>query len=226
MIPRVAFVLVLCSLAAVLVVAAAAEGRFDRLPPQPYFPPQFASVLPMNCDAEGARWPDQVRPAVRTERLINDVEADWFGSHLRAAQERSLWQPPSEPGAHTLRFLWLRTFHAPAVLRIDEQAPGKFRLTATLLQGQGGYGPGRVERRVTRLLSTDEAGAYQRAYSRVEGLPQIGCESGVDGSEWVVEIREHGRYRLLKRWTPASGAFHDLGVLLIGFSGWNPKPIY
>jgi hypothetical protein len=46
------------------------------------------------------------------------------------------------------------------------------------------------------------------------------------GAEWVFEMREPGHYALLKRWTPASGAVHDLGVLLIGFTGWNPKPVY
>ncbi|RAK51137.1 hypothetical protein [Phenylobacterium soli] len=226
MIPRVAFVLVLCSLAAVVVVAAAAAGRFDRLPPQPYFPRQFAQASLMYCDPEGARSPDQARAGVRSEQLVDNLEANWFGSHLRAAQERSLWQPASELRGRTLRFLWLRSFHAPAVIRIDEPARGTYWLTATLLQGNGGYEPGRIDRRVTRRLSPEEAEAYEKAYSQLASLPRIGCGNGADGSEWIIETRDQGRYSLLKRWTPASGTFHDLGVLLIGFTGWNPKPIY
>lgn len=226
MVPRVAFMLVLGALAAVFITAAAAQGWFHRLPPQPYFPPQFAEARAMPCDPEGDPWPDRPHAAPRLERLIGESEADWYGLHLRAAQERSLWRPPGESGGRTFRFLWLRSFHAPAVLRIDERDPGQFWLTATLLQGQGGYDPGMIDRRVVRALTKEEAAAYQRAYSRVAGLPQIGCGRGVDGSTWVFETREQGRYSLLKRWTPASGAFHDLGVLLIGFTGWKPEPLY
>lgn len=225
MVPRVAFVLVLCALAAVFINAAAAQGWFDRLPPQPYFPPQFAEARSMPCDPEGDPWPEQSHAEPPLERLVDDFEADWYGLHLRAAQEQSLWSPPSESG-RTFRFLWLRSFHAPAVLRVDERAPGQFWLTATLLQGKGGHEPGMIDRRLVRRLSKEEATAYQRAYRRVVGLPQIGCGRGADGSMWVFEAREQGRYSLLKRWTPASGAFHDLGVLLISFTGWKPEPLY
>jgi hypothetical protein len=229
MIPRVAFVMVLGALAGALVVAAAAEGRLDRLPPQPYFPAALSKVHHIDCDPEGALWPEQISDTRWDAPVVDKFEADWFGTHLRAAQELSLSRPPTGEGpspARSLRFTWLRSFHAPVIIRVDETPAGAMQLTGKLLSGYGGYGPGGISRRLTRTLTREEAAVLDRL--RVEALDRspVGCGAGADGARWIVEARDGAGYRLVQRWSPVSGPVHDLGMLLVGYTGWKVEPVY
>src|SRR5207253_2179117 len=124
-----------------LVLAVAAEGILDYLPPQPYFPAALRRVAVADCDKGGQRWPSFGTSAdFRREAgpVIPDFEADWYALHWRAAHERSLYEASTKPetrSTRTLRFTWLRTFHAPVIVRVDEVASGQIRLTAKELDG-------------------------------------------------------------------------------------------
>lgn len=231
MIPRIAFPLVLCALAIALVAALGAEGRLDRLPPQPYFPAVLSEPHRIACDPEGALWPEQVTDTYWDRPVIDEVESEWFGSHLQAAQETSLSQRPSTQGpqpTRTIRFTWLRSFHAPVVIRIDEASNGGLQLTAKLLSGYGGYGPGRIVRRIERPLTNPEAAALKAKLARIDlfDLTPVGCGGGVDGSEWILEASDATRYHLARRWSPQGGPVHDVGALLLADTGWKLDPIY
>jgi hypothetical protein len=222
MIPRVTVPFVLLALAAGLVVGAAAEGGLDAWPPQPYFPADLRRAVPAPCPS------DAPLRAARSEPVVDAFRADWFGRQLRAAHELSLSQPPDRRRAPrtSLRFLWLRTWHAPVVVRVDERAPGDLWLTAKQLSGTGGYGPGKINRTLVRALTPDEASGFRRAYKSVAGLAPLECGGGADGAEWVLETREAGRYRLVRRWSPTAGPVREVGTVLLGFTGWNTAPVY
>ncbi|TAJ69884.1 MAG: hypothetical protein EPO51_20370 [Phenylobacterium sp.] len=218
------FVMALGVMGMAIVVAAAGEGRFDRLPPQQYFPTAFRNLTTVVCARDGVANVEQLRG-------IEDFEAEWYSTHLRAAQEASLYLASQEVASRetrTYRFTWLRSFHAPVVVRIDELRGGAMRLTAKKLSGAGGYGPGRVEARVERLLTRDEVSRLNKTLStgQVLDLPPRDCSPGVDGANWIVEASERGSYRYINRWSPERGPVRDLGVLLLGFTGWRLDPIY
>ncbi|HEX2558444.1 hypothetical protein, partial [Phenylobacterium sp.] len=174
MIPPYVLVLSLGMVGAALLTAAAAEGRFDRLPEQQYLPASFEEPT-VTCGHGG---PEASRPVKR--EVASAFEARWYSSHWRAAQERSLYVASLAPGAEgtrTYRFTWLRSFHQPVVVRIDDQASGEMRLTATMLSGDGGFSPGRIARRVERVLSAAEAAALREAVtsSKVFDLAPADC---------------------------------------------------
>ena len=50
-------------------------------------------------------------------------------------------------------------------------------------------------------------------------LPEIHDQSGLDGWRWTIEGRDSERYHSSECWCPQDGAFHDLGSLLVKFSG-------
>lgn len=217
-------VMVLGVLGMAVAVAAAGEGRFDRLPPQQYFPTALRNLATVVCTRDGVARVGQLRG-------IEDFEIEWYSTHLRAAQEASLYLASRDVTSRengTYRFTWLRSFHAPIIVRIDERPGGARRLIAKKLSDSGGYGPGRVEARVERTLTQDEVTRLNKALStgHVLDLPPRDCGPGVDGANWIVEASERGRYRYINRWSPERGPVRDLGVLLIGFTGWDLEPIY
>jgi hypothetical protein len=146
---------------------------------------------------------------------------DWYSKHLRAANEPSLSCGPSG-SEETYRFTWLRTFHAPVVVRVAWSGD-QGELVATVLDGAGGYEPGKIEKTVKRALTAAEWKALAAAIART-GLWKMALVDrsggvGVDGAEWVVEGRHGDEYHLVTRWSPDRGAYRDLGLLFVRLSG-------
>nr|QQZ49619.1 hypothetical protein JKL49_22365 [Phenylobacterium glaciei] len=162
--------------------------------------------------------------------IVDDIEAEWYQKFWRAAQEPSLYlaSRTSPKTTLTYRFTWLRTFHQPVIVRVDETADGGWRLRAKQLSGHGGYSPGGVQKVVDRRLSDAEAAKLRltMSASRVFEQPQIGCQEGTDGSRWLLEANDHGRYRYLNRWTPESGSVRETGLIMLGFTGWTFERVY
>lgn len=162
------------------------------------------------------------RPSQR--KLMDDFRADWYGGQLRAAGEAPIFGNRTP----TLRFTWLRTFHAPVMVRLDTAADGAVRMTATELSGKGGYEPGGVARRIERPLTPEEGAALTRVVEAADlaDLEPMECDPGFDGAQWIVESAGPGGYRLVERWSPEDGAVRDLGLHLLGLTGWTYDPIY
>jgi hypothetical protein len=220
----IAFVTALVVMGITIVVAVAADGRLDWLPRQDYFPPSYRTTH-VQCVAE--RYPDM---AGRT-LMVDDVEAEWYPQHWRAAQEPSLYLASRSAAAKhalTYRFTWLRSFHAPVIVRLDETSDGGMRLRAKQLSGHGGYSPGKPLKALDRQLTGAEVAELRRAVaaSRLFEQPQIGCLEGTDGSNWLIEANDHGQYRYLKRWTPERGPVRETGLMLLGFTGWTFDEVY
>lgn len=233
MIPRLFLPTALGAIGMSLITALAAEGRLDYLPPQPYFPASFTSSTQIACDMEGGRWGDLgLDPASPKSLLLSDFDANWYGLVWRAAQERSLYEASgkwSSADRRSVRFTWLRTFHPPVVVRIDETAPHQFRLTAKELgEGKGGYSGGPITRRVTRDLTPAEGAQVERALSadRVLSLPQTGCGRDSDGAMWIIDANDHGSYRFVQRWRPTEGPVRRFGDLMLDLTGWTLEPRY
>lgn len=142
----------------------------------------------------------------------------WYSGQLRAMDEPALG-PTQNP---VYRFTWLRSFHHPVAIRINAEM-GRFRLTAVELDGAGGYKPGKVLRRREIDLSPTQ---FQELDTLVRSsgfweLPAHEESNGLDGSEWIIEAVSGGRYHVVTRWTPASGAVHRIGEHMLLLSGWS-----
>src|SRR5687768_4530953 len=89
------------------------------LPGDPRFPAYSGpAYFPASLGEPAIRCP-AADPA-RLQPLLSDFERDWYSRQLAAAGEPSLYLASrSAPGPATLRFTWLRTFHAPVFIRIE-----------------------------------------------------------------------------------------------------------
>lgn len=187
-----------------------------------YLPPELSKTW-WTC-----KWPSQ---QVERKQTISDFEADWYPAYWRAAREPSLYAAARGSGgrlATTYRFTWLPSFDPPVFVRVDEDADGAMRLTATQLKGYGGYGAGAPDRQVSRILSPDETGRIRTALAstRVFAEPQIGCDHLTDGAMWIVEANQGGQYHYVNRHSPLDGPVRELGLAFLGLTGWTFARIY
>jgi hypothetical protein len=112
----------------------------------------------------------------------------WFGRQLRAMREPTLRGPRSLAGnRRRFRLLVLPSFSPAYAYRVDEDARGRHILTWVMLDGAGGYAPGRVAGRESRPLSASEAEGLQRAIdnARLADLPRQHV-TGSDGDDIIV----------------------------------------
>lgn len=170
----------------------------DRPAVECYFPKQ---VVPYNDAFDGSR-------------------RDWYATHLSAMEEPSLLAQGREERA--LRFLWLRSFHRPVAVRVSDSS-GAMRLTAVELDGFGGGRPGKAARRIDRALSDEEVQEFHQLVSAasVWSAPVKQETQGRDGAQWVFEVVNGDRYRLVERWSPENDPMRDLGIGLLELTEWE-----
>ena len=195
-----------------------------------YFPPAlFESIEP--CPYPSGRTGDPV---------MDDFQSRWYSRHLRAAGEPRLGgaAPRHEvSGVGVLRFTWLRTFHAPVMVRVEATADGGLTLIATELTGAGGYEPGGIARRLERSLSAEETAQLAAMITQTDVLeltPSNDCPMidentiivGADGARWIIEANGSTGYRYVNRWSPEDGPVRDLGLHLVALTGWSYDSVY
>jgi hypothetical protein len=186
--------------------------------------------------APGALFPDYLLTTKRgcdaqlgEQSILSDFTSKWYSSHLKAAGEKSLIDSAAtSPQKVHLRFTWLRSFHRPVVVRINEQANGTAVIEAKMLSGAGGYEPGKIAKRVHRDLTASEWSALKAQIGRSELSHETpgNCDLGLDGAQWVLETVTDGRYAFFERWSPDDGSVRDVGVAMLRLTGFPLEPIY
>jgi hypothetical protein len=150
-----------------------------------------------------------------------EFAGDWYGSQLRAMAEPPL---PCSSGSEVYRFTWLRTFHHPIAVRVEVSADGaRGEVSAIELDGAGGYEPGATLRRFSGELDAASVDQLRNKFSTAGFWSMAPAEErlGRDGAEWILEANGDQGYHLAVRWSPKSGATRDLGLHLLGLTGWN-----
>lgn len=159
--------------------------------------------------------------------LSPDV-VDWYSKHLTVAGEPTLLPAPTPSRAtnSAYRFIWLRSFDKPVVVRIQEGSNGALFMTASRLSGMGGYEPGKVEARIERELTASEKRWLLRAFAAADRLrlKAVTCGNGNDGAAWIFEALDGGAYRYVDRWSPKTGPVRALGLMMLSFTGWELGP--
>lgn len=198
--------------AALIVAAALCTGIFLML--------RVPSVEPHSTCME-TKSQLEYFPAASPESAVrlDAFDRDWYSKYLRAMHEPSLACETRQP---VYRFLWLRSFEDPIVVRIEKRGDGMFLAAVRLgIARDGGFGE--EVARIERALSRREIDAIDRtlADARIWDAPDIQRLTGLDGAQWIVEARDGKRYRLHKAWSPARGRVHDLGMAFIAATGWS-----
>lgn len=162
--------------------------------------------------------------------LINEIELDWYAKHWDAANEPSMFELSrtlAKSQRESIRFTWLRTFHAPVMVRIERTGDAA-AIVAKQLSGQGGYDPGIVERTLSRSLTPDELArlnAMLKETAVFSETPKL-CNLGLDGSQWIVERASADGYKFVNRWSPESGSVRVFGDFALGLTGWKFEERY
>jgi hypothetical protein len=133
---------------------------------------------------------------------LSAFEAQWFCGHLRAAGEARL------SGERVFRFTYLPTFDAPRIVVIRAHGQ-EWVVSAKVLGGKGGYEPGILVRTTERKLSADEVRLLLQRLenARMWQPTDIQQELGTDGSEWLLEGQQDGKYAFHKVWSPEESTF-------------------
>lgn len=122
-----------------------------------------------------------------------------YSQFLSAMNEPILFN--AEP-AKVFRFTWLRTFHNPVVIGLRNEND-KITLYWKVCDGMGGYDPGFIvvnQSKKLTLAAWNEfsnkinAMNFWNVSSRGTGI------SGVDGSVWILEGQDSGKYQVVESW--------------------------
>jgi hypothetical protein len=140
----------------------------------------------------------------------DDFVREWWSSSLQRMEEPSL--SCDGVGVEGYRLLVVPTWGPALAIRIGALR-ARTRLSVALLNGQGGYDQGHLERLSSRELFAAERRKIVRAIHDAGfwNMPTVDYERrGFDGTEYILEGRSGDRYRVVHRWSPESGTFHDL----------------
>jgi hypothetical protein len=208
-----------------------------RRMPMKIFAASCSAILASSVSAAGTVYfpPAFAKASVRCERgaqeIVSDLENRWYSSHLSAAKEPSLYVALTRRKgtiSSQLRFTWLRSFHPPVVVRIDRTGTNSPVLVAKQLSGAGGYAPGTISKSLERPLSATEANRLHAILMRTDishAAPKE-CDRGIDGAQWLIEVMDSSGCHFVDRWSPDRGAVRELGLFLLGLTGWTFKDIY
>jgi hypothetical protein len=145
-------------------------------------------------------------------------KAKWYSTHLKALNEPSLLRLASKPSCESYRFVWLRTFHHPVIVRLDITADGIGLLTTKVSNGAGGYKPGQLIENLSRSLTREQTNMFLASIGKNKfwELPNYenSGEEGADGSQWIIEGVKGGKYHIVDRWTPNAGPVRELGLTM------------
>ncbi len=123
-----------------------------------------------------------------------------YSRHVRAMEE-----PPLLTIKHDVfRFIWLRTFHNPIIVRIELREDSSVFLTWKKTSGRGGYAPGRLVLSIRKELSLKEWNQFLKLIeqSKFWELESVELTYGLDGAQWILEGKINNKYHLVDQWSP------------------------
>jgi hypothetical protein len=135
----------------------------------------------------------------------HEFYAKWYGKHLYAMKEPSLWESRNEKGGTSYRLLYLRTFHEPICVRVILEAEEGF-LFVKKTNGKGGYEPGSISIKRSLVLTKKEINQIFSLFKELSfwKMSSSLIDGGLDGSEWILEVSGNGKYHVVSRSSPKS----------------------
>ncbi len=133
---------------------------------------------------------------------IGDIPEWWFGKHLDAMQEISLYKMRDNKNIEAYRFLYLPTWGNPICVRVVKVENGYY-IKSIKLTGMGGYKEGKIGFLKTRRIDDKSLPKHFNTLldkvvwnDNFKPKRQKGC----DGSEWIIEGLKNGKYIVFDIW--------------------------
>lgn len=139
----------------------------------------------------------------------------YFANTLGRFGLKPLAEEALAPNAERFRFLWLRSFHRPALFELRFAADGSGAYEAKLWEDAPDGGRWVVQRTVS--LGAGALTEHRRSLERL-GFFAMSFDDGrqgLDGATWLFEARDGERSHAVHRWSPEPGPLRQLGVSLI-----------
>lgn len=187
-----------------------------------YFPAELAMPA-VECGSAAHRW---TMPVADAGTLAS------YAAFLTAAEEPSLYAGKGKVALdeeRIVRFLWLRTFHPPIVIRITFRKDRPSRLVSKRLTGMGGYEVGKVDLTIDRPLDGGEADRINVLLAQDDiftSAPPSCGPPGTDGAQWMVEGVDAAGYHFARAWSPRDGKVREIGLALLTLAAWGDTKIY
>ena len=175
---------------------------------------------------------DQYFPPVAfsSDKEQNAIHASAYTNELVNMREPSLYSRRSETNAQIYRFTCLRSLNDPFCIVVEVQSNDTAVITtkfATLQQG-GGLGP--LKDTKTATLAKPDVQALQNMLRTMDFWTTPSRDpnqQGLDGSSWILEGLDHGRYHVVARWSPEDWTYISrLGRFILKLSGTQVKELY
>ncbi|MBL7905636.1 MAG: hypothetical protein JNL22_11495 [Bacteroidales bacterium] len=138
----------------------------------------------------------------------------WYSGQLFALKEPLVY---NQTNRTIYRFTWLRTFHEPVAIRL-EKTDNSYTLYWKQTSGAGGYDPGELTVNSSKQLTKEQ---WDKLISLLKSADfwnmttKSKDDMGNDGSQWIIEGIENGKYHVVDRWTPRNNNFQKCGQYLI-----------
>jgi hypothetical protein len=162
--------------------------------------------------------------------VYSDFLAGYYSGFLSIMDEPSLFQASRNSNLHAYRFLWLRTFHQPVVVRLQVEEQEAGLLIAKVTDGRGGYEPGKLILNETSHLSRQAVEEFLMRLKELEFWQRPTIDEsggiGIDGAQWVLEGVQDSRYHVLSRWSPKEGDFKETSLMLLRLAKVTVEYIY
>ena len=181
-------------------------------------------------------WPPDANPQYFPVNVFSadpgtsNFESRWYAAQLRADHEPSLLDAAKDQSTVIYRFIWLRTFHQPIIVRLVIDQDGIGRLTAIEMTGQGGFAPGVVAKEQTLDVAKQDVTHFQSLVEAIKywTMPTEAGPVGNDGAQWILEGVQSGQYHVVVRWSPEGGPYREACLYMLKLSKIevNPKQIY
>ncbi len=166
---------------------------------------------------------DYFPPQTFTDRA-GEILVHWFSRELYALEEKPLW-PPASGNQRTYRITLLPSFSPPESVTLTVSADGSGQINFRAADSRRQHLS--VDSGST-MTPQQVAGFSQSLYDLQfwqlpTQLPQLRREIEMDGTEWILEGVEDGKYHVVLRWCPGTTPFGQAGRNLFEFAGHKLK---
>ena len=146
----------------------------------------------------------------------------WYSKHLKVLEEPIIYSDKSDK--EIIRFTWLRTFHNPIVIRI-ENSNGIYSIYWKKSNGAGGYSPGNLvineEKQIDIQQWTDIVNQLNECV--FWEIPTNYPTFGFDGAQWILEAKIDGKYHIVDRWSGKKSEIGQFCLNLFKMTNLNIK---
>jgi hypothetical protein len=160
----------------------------------------FDDSIANNKNYDAFQFPRRlIKESYQDSTIIDSLYNSSLSYFLTAFKEDSL----SVNGDSIIRFMWLRTFDKPVLIKIEKEK-NRYIITNKITDGSGGYESGTIEY-IGQHYLPDSIWKSLFSYNLTKVLKQQSFEDykgGNDGDTYVLEISIDGKYFLIERWSP------------------------